>query len=55
MGGYDVGLSFSPHYSPNVSHEATEPESSPLLNHDMRCWEVPCVNESGETWPVDIF
>ena len=35
-------------------HASIEPVSSPLLNQDMRCCDVPWVKESGETWPVDI-
>jgi hypothetical protein len=27
----------------------------PVLNQRIRCWEEPCVNDSGLTLPVDIF
>src|SRR6266404_4557869 len=42
-------------YCAKVLHAAIEPESRPLRNHTMRCSELPCVKESGFTWPVAIF
>ena len=39
----------------NVSHASILPESSPVLNHCIRCAEVPCVNFSGITVPAVIF
>jgi len=35
----------------NVSQSFGRPESMPRLNQRTRCSELPCVNESGTTWP----
>ena len=37
--------------SANVSHARGSPVSIPRLNHDTRCAELPCVNDSGAHGP----
>src|SRR5690606_8437826 len=39
----------------NVSPCDKSPVSNPFLNQRIRCADVPCVNESGTTRPVDCF
>src|SRR4029077_8453842 len=39
----------------NVLHAAIDPLSNPRWNHCIRWVDEPCVNESGDTCPVDIF
>src|SRR5262245_43424939 len=38
-----------------VLQAAIDPLSNPRRNHCMRCADDPCVKESGDTCPVDIF
>ena len=40
---------------PKVLQAEIVPLSKPMLNQRIRCWEEPRVNDSGLTWPVDIF
>src|SRR5262249_10717081 len=42
-------------HCPNVLQDSIAPFWNPRLNQSIRCCDVPCVNESGATWPVDIF
>ena len=42
-------------YCEKVLQAAMSPESRPRRNHSERSAEVPCVNDSGLTYPLAIF